>query len=53
MVGNLIYDQFLSARDWPFGAALSMALIFVMMLLLLAQAAAVNRIGRQSAHKDN
>jgi len=43
MVGNLIYDQFLSARDWPFGAALSLVLIFIMMLLLFAQAAAVNR----------
>jgi len=43
MVGNLIYDQFLSARDWPFGAALSLILILVMMLLLFAQAAAVNR----------
>ncbi|MEM9441397.1 MAG: ABC transporter permease [Pseudomonadota bacterium] len=43
MVGNLIYDQFLSARDWPFGAALSLALIFIMMLLLFAQAVAVNR----------
>ena len=43
MVGNLIYDQFLSARDWPFGAALSLALIMIMMLLLFAQAVAVNR----------
>jgi len=43
MVGNLIYDQFLSARDWPFGAALSLVLILIMMLLLFAQAAAVNR----------
>lgn len=43
MVGNLIYDQFLSARDWPFGAALSLVLIFIMMLLLFAQAALVNR----------
>ena len=47
MVGNLIYDQFLSARDWPFGAALSLALIIIMMLLLFAQAVAVNR-GQQS-----
>ena len=23
MIGNLIYDQFLTANDWPFGAALS------------------------------
>jgi spermidine/putrescine transport system permease protein len=43
MVGNLIYDQFLSARDWPFGAALSMILILIMMVLLFAQAFAVNR----------
>ncbi|HEY7750358.1 MAG TPA: ABC transporter permease [Aestuariivirgaceae bacterium] len=43
MVGNLIYDQFLTARDWPFGATLSMALIGVMMLLLFAQALAANR----------
>lgn len=43
MVGNLIYDQFLSARDWPFGAALSLILILVMTLLLFAQAVAVNR----------
>lgn len=38
MVGNLIYDQFLSARDWPFGAALSALLIALMMALLFAQA---------------
>ncbi|NJO36511.1 MAG: ABC transporter permease [Rhizobiales bacterium] len=49
MVGNLIYDQFLSARDWPFGAALSLALILVMMLLLFAQAAAVNRAQQTEA----
>ena len=23
MIGNLVYDQFLTANDWPFGAALS------------------------------
>ena len=43
MVGNLVYDQFLSARDWPFGAALSLGLIMVMMCLLFAQAVLVNR----------
>ena len=40
MVGNLIYDQFLSARDWPFGASLSALLIGLMMALLFAQALA-------------
>jgi spermidine/putrescine transport system permease protein len=49
MVGNLIYDQFLTARDWPFGAALSFLLIAVMMALLFAQAVAVNRA--QGAHR--
>ncbi len=43
MVGNLIYDQFLSARDWPFGASLSMILIAIMSALLFAQAVVVNR----------
>ena len=38
MVGNLVYDQFLSARDWPFGATLSAILIAVMMGLLFLQA---------------
>ena len=43
MVGNLIYDQFLSARDWPFGSALSFLLIGIMMALLFAQALVVSR----------
>ncbi|MGH6932007.1 MAG: ABC transporter permease [Dongiaceae bacterium] len=43
MVGNLIFDQFLSARDWPFGAGLAFVLIGMMLLLLTAQARAVNR----------
>ena len=47
MVGNLIYDQFLTARDWPFGAALSMVLIAIMMLLLFIQAVASNRAQKQ------
>ncbi|MCY1126489.1 ABC transporter permease [Frigidibacter sp. RF13] len=38
MVGNLVYAQFLTANDWPFGAALSMVLIAIMMVLLMAQA---------------
>ena len=49
MVGNLIYDQFLTARDWPFGAALSFVLISIMMALLFAQATLTNR-AQGSAH---
>ncbi|GAA3217367.1 ABC transporter permease [Nonomuraea helvata] len=43
MVGNLIRDQFLKARDWPFGATLALALIAVLIVLLLAQAWAARR----------
>lgn len=43
MAGNLIYDQFLTARDWPFGATLSAILIALMMALLFAQAVAAGR----------
>lgn len=49
MVGNLIYDQFLTARDWPFGAALSMALIAIMLLLLFGQALVVRRASARRA----
>ena len=45
MVGNLIYKQFLAARDWPFGSALAFLLIAIMMLLLFAQALIVRRTG--------
>lgn len=37
MVGNLIRQQFLSARDWPFGSTLALALIAVLIVLLIAQ----------------
>src|SRR6202162_264399 len=34
MIGNLIQNQFTTARDWPFGSAFSLALMAVVMLLL-------------------
>ena len=34
MVGNLIQNQFTSARDWPFGSALSLVLMGIVMALL-------------------
>ncbi|MEV8632840.1 ABC transporter permease [Streptosporangium sp. NPDC051023] len=43
MVGNLIRDQFLTARDWPFGAALTLALLAVLIVLLLLQAWSARR----------
>jgi spermidine/putrescine transport system permease protein len=45
MVGNLIRDQFLTARDWPFGSVLALALIAFLVLLLMAQAWAGRRLG--------
>lgn len=44
MIGNLIYDQFLAANDWPFGAALSMVLIALMIGVLILQARATDRL---------
>lgn len=45
MIGNLVYDQFLTANDWPFGAALGMALMGIMMAVLFVQAKVTARIG--------
>jgi spermidine/putrescine transport system permease protein len=50
MVGNLIFDQFLSARDWPFGSGLAFILIAIMLLLLVAQAWAVKRAQGAGIH---
>lgn len=38
MVGNLIRDQFLRARDWPFGSVLAIVVIAGLMGLLVLQA---------------
>lgn len=35
MVGNLVQNQFTTARDWPFGSSISLLLIAVVLLLLL------------------
>lgn len=35
MIGNLIQNQFTTARDWPFGAAISLAMMGLVMALLL------------------
>jgi spermidine/putrescine transport system permease protein len=36
MVGNLVQNQFTTARDWPFGAAVSIALMLLVVVLLWA-----------------
>ena len=35
LIGTLVQNQFTTARDWPFGSALSMALMGVVLLLML------------------
>lgn len=50
MVGNLIQAQFLKARDWPFGAVLSIALIAMMGVLLFIQAWLQDRDRQQAIH---
>ncbi len=34
MIGNLIQNQFTTARDWPFGSAISLALMAIVMVLM-------------------
>jgi len=36
LIGNLVQNQFTTARDWPFGAAVSIVLMMVAVLLLFA-----------------
>ncbi len=36
MIGNLIQNQFTTARDWPFGSAISLVLMGMVMILLFA-----------------
>ena len=43
--GNLIGQQFLTARDWPFGAAIAMVVIAAMTVLVLAVRAARGEAG--------
>lgn len=43
MVGNLVNQQFLEARDWPFGSTLALMLIFVLMILLVVQSLFLRR----------
>ena len=35
LIGNLIQNQFLAARDWPFGSALSIVLAVMSLVLII------------------
>ncbi len=45
MIGNLIAQQFGSARDWPFGAALSFLLMYATFIILWVKAMVAKREG--------
>lgn len=44
MIGNLVEQQFLSARNWPFGAALSMIIMSVVLIVLLTAVTRTRRV---------
>lgn len=45
MIGNLVEQQFLSARNWPFGSALSMIIMAVVLTVLLISGARARKVG--------
>ncbi|MBZ2169782.1 spermidine/putrescine ABC transporter permease PotB [Marinobacter sp. F4216] len=49
LVGNVIKNQFLDARNWPFGAAASIVLTLAMAVLLLAHRVSKRRLGEEGA----
>ncbi|RBW51878.1 spermidine/putrescine ABC transporter permease PotB [Marinobacter sp. F3R11] len=49
LVGNVIKNQFLDARNWPFGAAASIMLTVAMALLMFAHRLSKRRLGEEGA----
>ncbi|MCT7664736.1 ABC transporter permease [Shinella kummerowiae] len=49
MLGNLIEQQFLAARNWPFGSALAMMVMAVMLVLLFVYVIVSGRRGIDAA----
>jgi spermidine/putrescine transport system permease protein len=49
LVGNVIKNQFLDARNWPFGAAASIVLTLTMAVLMLAHRISKQRIGEEGS----
>ncbi len=46
LVGNLIWQQFLNARNWPLGSATSIGLIILMALMLIGYGLLLRRFGK-------
>ena len=49
LVGNVIKNQFLDARNWPFGAAASIVLTLTMALLMFEHRLSKRRLGEEGA----
>ena len=49
MIGNLIRDQFLKSRDWPFGSALSLMVLALLIVIVMFQASAARRTRKWGA----
>jgi spermidine/putrescine transport system permease protein len=45
MIGNLVEQQFLSARNWPFGSALSMIIMAVVLTVLMVSVTRARKVG--------
>ena len=48
LMSNLIKNQFLTARDWPFGSAISVILIIVMIIIIYYN----SKLGDDKASKE-
>ena len=44
MIGNLVRDQFLKARDWPFGATFALILTIILVILISIQSRVSKRV---------
>lgn len=53
LVGNIIKTQFLNARDWPFGSALSVALVVLMTGMMLMYFWANRRVNKSGGLHDS
>ncbi|WP_437879720.1 ABC transporter permease [Pseudomonas sp. LRF_L74] len=51
MIGNLIEQQFLAARNWPFGSALAMLLMALVFICLLLQVFVQSRARMKAARQ--
>lgn len=51
MIGSLVEQQFLAARNWPFGAALAMLLMAVVLICLVLYVVAQGRNSTQEASR--